>query len=184
MFGAVRGRRALLESRSCMAPASWGTAMRLAEEVGLRVVPVESVNGVDTGESPGGMFYTRGVVYVDLDMDPVRSVLHEVCHYVVAKNRRKAHRVNYAADVDEEVLTCDAQIVWALVHLGAKEAADIAGFMSYSTANHVTLDSTLEDGMREWARFGRPVEVTPAHRWALALAWGVDTTARTWGKVR
>lgn len=164
------------------APESWARVLELAERVGLPVDPVARntfrFGRVNRGLAPEEVFYTGGRLYIEVSADPFHTLLHEVCHFIVAVNRGRAGLVNYGSGNlapngtdEDEGATSDAQVVWALVHAGPEVAKDVASHLNYGAVDG-TVAETLASGASEWSQFGQPVRVLVRHRRALERAWG------------
>lgn len=180
-------RKAMLRRAACNPPETWSPYLRMAEQVGLRIQAVRNhtllSQDIDTGDSPGDVLYLRGTVYIDANIRPI-SVLHEVFHYVVAKVKGKTHRENFGSTDEDELLTCDLQITWTLVHHGAEAAANLANYVNYGHQEYQyrdkTLSETLDEAVPVLAAAGFPVDLTEAHREDLARAWGVPSADTPW----
>lgn len=179
-------RKALLRRAACDPPPTWAPYLRMAEQVGLCIQPVQDstlLSQVDTGDSPGDVLYLRGTAYIDANVRPI-SVLHEVFHYMVAKAKGKTQRENFGSTDEDELLTCDLQITWSLVQYGAEAAVDLAHYVNYGHQEYrhrnKTLSGTLDEALPVLAAAGFPVNLTEAHRAALAEAWGVPSADTPW----
>lgn len=163
--------RPLLESSATEAPETWSALLALAERVGLRVVPVHAgtLYQVEIGDSPGDSVYypSKGslpdTLYIDKAACVEETLLHEICHYVVARRSGREDQFNYASDIDDEILACDAQIAYVFVHFGETRAREIASFLQYNTSDE-SIENTLTAGNGVW-QDAEVVLPTPKKGW-------------------
>jgi len=151
--------KTILSGREVPPPDGWDSYINWAAQLGLRIVPVSSVSGVDLGWSPGDVWAFEGTVWVETRVDILATLLHEISHWVVALHKEDGSHleVNYGNDTptstDEEVESCNAQIVWALIHKGPEEADGIATWLQFDSSCTIIRED-LHEGLRAWNKRG------------------------------
>ena len=169
-------------------PEGWQRYTDLADKLGCRIHAVTGMNygEIDIGTSPGDSWAYQGDLFIKKGEDPDCTVLHEVCHWMVAKQQGLQNEVNFGSSdlddrIDDEFITCDAQIAWILVHRTPQIAWQVAQWLQYDTSDD-TIRSTIESGCQQWASYGMPLEVSEDLLSALAREVKYDKTPNDiWG---
>jgi len=181
-------RKAILRRAEVPLPQEWEAMVTFGSSLGLSIRAVATGTlmggGVFTGDSPGDTLYLRGVSHIEQTATARGSVLHEIAHFIVAKNRNKLHRENFGSTDDEEILTCAVQITWLLSQGDVRAAIAVSRYVNMQSSNHGSLEESLALGLAELNRVG--LNLPPLETKCLAefvLLWGCRSERSAWNDV-